>query len=100
MCIKSVCMQLRLFCVPWPFKQKNKRVLIPIALLLIFRYKDVPKFGLGFSGDLTHADNNPGQFIDADLAKTLRYLKDNGHLDNTLLIVMGDHGARYSGVRW
>ena len=64
------------------------------------RYKDTPKFGLGFTGDLTHADNNPGQYIDKDLKRTLRWLKDNGHFENTLLIVMGDHGARYSKVRW
>ena len=45
-------------------------------------------------------DNFPGQYIDKDLVRTLRWLKDNGHFENTLLIVMGDHGARYSKVRW
>lgn len=64
------------------------------------RYGEFPKFALGFTGDLTHADNNPGQYIDSDLVELLRFLKDNGHLDNTMLVVMGDHGARYSAVRW
>ena len=64
-----------------------------------FRYKDIPKFGFGFSGDLTHADNSPGQYSDKDLAAFLKFLKEDGHLENTLLIVAGDHGARYSKVR-
>ena len=36
---------------------------------------------------------------DQDFFDFLQYLKTNGHLNNTLLIVMGDHGSRYSEVR-
>ena len=36
---------------------------------------------------------------DTDLRDFLEYLKRNGHLDNTLLLVMADHGARFSIAR-
>ena len=36
---------------------------------------------------------------DADLKEFLEYMKLKGHLDNTLLLVMGDHGARFSTAR-
>lgn len=65
----------------------------------MFRYDSTPKFGFGFTGDLTHADNSPGQYIDRDLRDFLQWLKGEGHLNNTLLVVGGDHGARYSKVR-
>ncbi|KAK2142660.1 hypothetical protein LSH36_926g00042 [Paralvinella palmiformis] len=66
---------------------------------LFVKYPTVPKFAFGFIGELSHADNNPAQYIDNDLKEFLEYLRVNGHLENTLLIVMGDHGARYSAVR-
>ena len=65
----------------------------------MFKYKSVPRFSFGFIGELSHADNNPAQHIDRDLVALLQTLKKNGALDNTLLVVMGDHGARYSKVR-
>ncbi|XP_064638766.1 uncharacterized protein LOC135494587 isoform X2 [Lineus longissimus] len=63
------------------------------------KYHNVSKFGIIFHGELTHADNNPGEHIDTDLVKFLVALKSGHYLDNTLLVVMSDHGARYSTVR-
>ena len=36
---------------------------------------------------------------DADLKEFLEYMKLKCHLDNTLLLVMADHGARFSIAR-
>lgn len=52
-----------------------------------------------FHGELSHDDNNPVEYMDNDLMQMFKTMKDSGFLDNTLLIVMGDHGARYSKVR-
>lgn len=62
-------------------------------------YHNVSKFAFGFHVEFTHSDNNPAQYIDADLARFIRRLKNNNILDDTVLIIMADHGARYSKVR-
>ncbi|XP_046571791.1 uncharacterized protein LOC124279953 [Haliotis rubra] len=62
-------------------------------------YNNVSKFAFGFSVELTHWDNNPGEYMDRDLVEFLQLFQKKGYLDNTMLVVMGDHGARYSKVR-
>ncbi len=62
-------------------------------------YKNIPKFSFAFMGSYSHHDNNPAEYVDKDLVVFLEDLRLGGILDNTLVIVMGDHGARYSGVR-
>lgn len=63
------------------------------------KYRNVPKFAFTFHVELSHWDNNPVEYMDADIVEFLTFLRDDGHLRNTLLIIMGDHGARYSRVR-
>ncbi|OWF49683.1 uncharacterized protein LOC110451404 [Mizuhopecten yessoensis] len=63
------------------------------------KYNNVSKFTFAFMSELTHWDNNPGEHIDNDLFKFLKFFEKSGYLDNTLLILMADHGARYSRVR-
>jgi arylsulfatase A-like enzyme len=36
---------------------------------------------------------------DADIRNFLEWMNQNGHLDNTLLIVMSDHGSRFSSIQ-
>lgn len=63
------------------------------------KYHNVSKFAFGFYCELTHWDNNPGEYIDADLSSFLTRLKKKGFLEDSVVIVMSDHGARYSKVR-
>ena len=63
------------------------------------KYNNVSKFAFAFMSELTHWDNNPGEYMDNDLLKFLKYFEKSGFLDNTLLMLMADHGARYSRVR-
>ncbi len=63
------------------------------------KYRDFPKFAFGFIGELSHANNNPVEYIDNDLVKFLEGLKKRGALNNTLVVVMGDHGPRFSKTR-
>ena len=44
---------------------------------------------------LSHADNNDLQLADEDLTKLLLDLKAQGKLENTLVLVMADHGHRF-----
>lgn len=39
------------------------------------------------------------QKIEPDFLELLQWLRSKGHLNNTLLIVMGDHGLRYGQIR-
>ncbi|KAK3605767.1 hypothetical protein CHS0354_033969 [Potamilus streckersoni] len=63
------------------------------------KYQSIPKFAFVFGSELTHWDNNPGEFMDEDFRDFLHHMKMLGLLGNTVLIVMADHGARYSRVR-
>lgn len=62
-------------------------------------YRDRPKFLFGFHGELSHDAYNLIGVADNDLLEFLRGLKESGALDNTLLIVMADHGHRFAQVR-
>ena len=62
-------------------------------------YRNVSKFGFVFGSELTHWNNNPGEYMDPDLLDLIKYLQTQGHLKNTLLVVFADHGARYSAAR-
>lgn len=63
------------------------------------KYNNVSKFAFAFHGELSHNDNNPVQYLDKDLHRFLWQMKQQNFLNNTLLIIMSDHGARYSNVR-
>ncbi|KAI0209842.1 hypothetical protein LSAT2_005436 [Lamellibrachia satsuma] len=62
-------------------------------------YPDKPKFSFLFHSEYTHGDYNKLQWADEDLLAFLKHMKSSGHLENTLLILMADHGARFQAVR-
>jgi hypothetical protein len=62
-------------------------------------YKNRSKFVFGFHSEVSHGDNNLVETADEDLTDTLKFLREGGYLNNTLLILMSDHGARFSSVR-
>ncbi|XP_071085366.1 uncharacterized protein [Haliotis cracherodii] len=57
------------------------------------------KFMFGFHAETSHDDNNMAQVVDEDTKKFLEYLENHGYLNKTILILMSDHGARFSQVR-
>ncbi|CAG0895914.1 unnamed protein product [Darwinula stevensoni] len=57
-------------------------------------YQREPKFLFTFQGMLSHDDYNRIGAVDNDFLVFLQWLNDSGHLNNTLLIVMSDHGHR------
>ncbi|KAJ8921099.1 hypothetical protein NQ315_015897 [Exocentrus adspersus] len=62
-------------------------------------YKTKPKFLFAFHGELSHDDYNLVGVADDDLLELLKDLNGSGALNNTVLIVMADHGHRFANVR-
>ncbi|XP_014245819.1 uncharacterized protein LOC106664528 isoform X2 [Cimex lectularius] len=62
-------------------------------------YKDRPKFLFGFHGEISHDSYNLVGAADGDLKEWMEWLKNNGHLNNTLLVIMSDHGHRFAEIR-
>lgn len=62
-------------------------------------YREQPKFSFVFHSELSHDHIGTLRVVDQDLTKFLQYMEGESHLDNTLLILMSDHGARFTQVR-
>ncbi|XP_060814232.1 uncharacterized protein LOC132906245 [Bombus pascuorum] len=62
-------------------------------------YKHQPKFLFGFHGELSHDSYNDIGAVDEDLHNWLKNLNEFGHLNNTVLIMMSDHGHRFAEIR-
>lgn len=58
-----------------------------------------PYFGFVFSGPSTHNFLNGGRYIVNDLLETLKLLYNEGYLNNTVLMVLSDHGNRVGDIR-
>nr|XP_045613859.1 uncharacterized protein LOC123767856 [Procambarus clarkii] len=62
-------------------------------------YKTEPKFAFAFHSELSHDDFNLVSVADQDLLDLLSSLRRDAHLNNTILVVMSDHGHRFSTIR-
>ncbi|KAH9505326.1 hypothetical protein Btru_058349 [Bulinus truncatus] len=66
---------------------------------IFYMYKEQRKFLIHFLVEMTHDDNNLITKMDLEVKNLVQNLYEGGYLNNTLLILMGDHGARYDKVR-
>jgi hypothetical protein len=63
-------------------------------------YPNTPKFGFQFNADFCHHESfNFISLVEDRLLNFLKLMKDKNYLNNTLLILFGDHGLRYGFVR-
>lgn len=62
-------------------------------------YRNRLKFMFAFHSEYSHEDSSKLNWADDDLLEMLKYLEDNNYLNNTVLILMSDHGARFHAVR-
>jgi len=62
-------------------------------------YPNKRKFSFLFHSEFTHGGYSEVRVVDDDLRHFLRYMNDSGYLNNTVLILMSDHGARFQSVR-
>lgn len=52
-----------------------------------------------FHSLLSHDDINLVKLADKDFRDLLKSLKDDGFFDDTVVVIMADHGNRFAGVR-
>ncbi|KAK2165814.1 hypothetical protein LSH36_45g10046 [Paralvinella palmiformis] len=64
------------------------------------KYSVAPKFTVATIAGLSHANNDPVASIDLYLKNFLEDLRISGYMNNTLLIMMGDHGQRIGKLRY
>jgi hypothetical protein len=57
------------------------------------------KFFFGFFKQYTHDNYAAGSLADAPIFDLLRTLRESGQLERTVVILMTDHGARFSAAR-
>jgi arylsulfatase A-like enzyme len=63
-----------------------------------FKKENKPYFQFTLLGRLAHDEFNLVSLADQPLQSTLQFLNDNGHLNNTALFILGDHGARLGSI--
>ena len=62
-------------------------------------YVDKPKFSFLFHSEFTHGGYSEVRVVDDDLLNFLKYTEKSGYLNNTVFILMADHGARFQALR-
>ena len=87
---------LRGFCIN---NRPSHDVSLKYLLSFFRRYKDRPKFGFSSHAAISHDGVNTIGYADDDLKAFLETFKKESFLDNTLLIIFADHGARFSELR-
>lgn len=63
------------------------------------KYSDVPRFCLMHQSLLSHDDINLVGVEDDDVASHLKTMSDEGIFDDSIVIVMADHGHRFAKLR-
>lgn len=72
---------------------------LDLARKIYEQYPERNKFLFHFAGEISHNDFNSVQLIDEGLLEFMTGFNSKGYLNNTLLIVLGDHGWRYGDFR-
>lgn len=62
-------------------------------------YPDKPKFSFLFHSEFSHDGYGELGMADLDMKAFLEYMNDVGYLNNTVVILMSDHGARFQDIR-
>ncbi|XP_069105006.1 uncharacterized protein [Argopecten irradians] len=63
------------------------------------QYQQKLKFIFAFHSEYSHGNPNNLQWADGDFLNLLTFLNDHQYLNNTILILMSDHGSRFADIR-
>ncbi|CAG7818332.1 unnamed protein product, partial [Allacma fusca] len=66
---------------------------------ILLAYQNIPKFLFAFRSEQSHNDVNAIQAADGDLEVFLKDLNSLGTFNNSVVILMSDHGARFQAIR-
>lgn len=76
------------------------QVMLEYTKDFVFKYNNTnPSFIFSFHAELSHDSINLIGVADDDVTKWLSSLKTEGLLNNTILIMMSDHGNRFAEIR-
>ncbi|XP_035223481.1 uncharacterized protein LOC118196175 isoform X2 [Stegodyphus dumicola] len=64
-----------------------------------YKKKSIPFFGFSFLAELSHDTLPLISAADGHIEEFLKFLNDEGFLENTVLIVFSDHGHRFDNIR-
>ncbi|WAR00273.1 hypothetical protein MAR_024645 [Mya arenaria] len=82
------------------YKDRPKHVvLIDYLKQFLITYKNKRKMMLSFLVEFSHEYPNFLSYGDDDFLEFLKWMKTNGHLDNTVLVFFSDHGSRIDKIR-
>ena len=62
-------------------------------------YKHQPKFGFIFHSEFSHTGNSQVKIMDEPIVDLLEHLNKANVLNNSILLLMSDHGARFQQLR-
>ncbi|XP_055635031.1 uncharacterized protein LOC129774949 [Toxorhynchites rutilus septentrionalis] len=79
--------------------QPRHKVMLDYTKEFMLSYPSNPRFVFSFHGELSHDSINQVGVADTDITNWLVELKQSGLLNNTILIMMSDHGNRFAEVR-
>ncbi|RWS01853.1 hypothetical protein B4U79_02430, partial [Dinothrombium tinctorium] len=75
------------------------RIMLEWCRQLFHVYPDIAKFAFCFHSEYSHDDFNLLQLADGETKQWLERVQSDGILESTILIVMSDHGNRFSSLR-
>lgn len=75
------------------------KILLQYYKRFIEAYDNKRKFGFLWINEIAHDFFNMVELADDDYFELIKWMKDTNKLDNAILIVMGDHGPRYSEIQ-
>ena len=79
--------------------RSRARVSMDYIMDLFDTYKDIPKISFTWLSDYSHGSTYGLKAADEDLLEFMKELDRKNLLNNTLVILMSDHGARFDKVR-
>ena len=78
--------------------QGTHRIQFKYLHSMLRAYKN-PKFAFTLLSSLTHDNENSLGYADEDLRDLLLSLKKEGLTENSMIVIFGDHGFRFAGIR-
>ncbi|XP_055914031.1 uncharacterized protein LOC129947481 [Eupeodes corollae] len=84
------------FCVG---QRHSAEYIFDLAIDLATRYKSEPYFGLFWTNTFSHNSFSDPSSMDTRVKKYIDELKENGILDESIVVLLSDHGMRFGPLR-
>ncbi|XP_062621515.1 uncharacterized protein LOC134283097 [Saccostrea cucullata] len=78
--------------------QLQHKIVLDYSKKCIEQYKQARKFVYFWQNEISHHQPNFLSLADEDTADLIAWMRDNGHLENSVLVLFSDHGPRYGPI--